>query len=218
MKAIELKMFFNSIANVAISQNVNETGITNDPATGLVIPRLGDDFNQREGRVIILKKLTIKGVVAFLGAEDVDDTPCGQIVYLAVVLDKQPNGATITSSDVITNPSASIYLNTRPFKNPNGLMRFKILAEKLIVKPYVVMAQTATNEYSWPSHSVPFEFVIDFKAGLEIRFNNVDGGSIADVVTNAFHFLAVTGGDTIGAVTSRMDASLSYNSMAEFYG
>jgi hypothetical protein len=218
LSSIELKYKFNSVSNVAISQDTAMTGILNNPTGGIGIPVPGDDISNREGRVITIKSIKLKGIVSFLGAEAVIDTPCGQAVFLALVMDKQPNGAVPTTSDIFTNTAGTIYTNTTPFRNPNGLMRFEPLAEKRIVKPYVPLSQLLVNDYSWPSHSEAFEFDVRFKKGKLVRFNQVGGGTIADVVTNAFHMLAVTGGDTIGALTSRMDCTLSYNVEVAFYG
>jgi len=166
----------------------------------------------------MVDQIEINGSVTFLGAEAVIDTPCGQSVFIALVNDHQANGAVTASQNVYTNTTGSIYGNITPTRNPNGTNRYTVLRTVTIEKPYVPLTQQAANDYSWPSKNIPFHFFVKLPKPIKVKFGAGTAGTIADVIDNSWSILAVTGGDTIGPLTSRMDAVISYNSRIRFYG
>lgn len=227
LQSIEHKFFTSSIINVAISQNVTMTGIFNDPATGgIFTPTTGDDNNSRDGRRAVVDEFTIRGSVLFPSVEAINDVELNQVVKLALIQDTSPEGNLATTSDIFTNATGSIYGNISALRNPNNVLRFKVLKTKTIVKPVggmVVMpkalpAAATDREFSWPSKVVPFEFNVKLKKPVTVQFNATNNNTIASIEKNSFHFAAWTGGDdnTLG-ITTRMDCNLTYNARTRFY-
>jgi len=217
--SIEHKFMTNSVNEQTISQSVTCTGISLDPTNGIIIPIQGVESNQREGRTIMVDQIFIQGQVRFPAVEDIADTPLGELVRISLVQDTQTNAALLTTSDVYTNSTGTIFGNVHASRNPNGTKRFKVWKEKMIVKPQVSTSQNGTDKFSSQSAIVPFNFYVKFKNPIRIQFNATNGGTIADVVDNSFHILAIAGGESVGAgVSTRLDCTLTYNARSRFYG
>lgn len=218
--SIERKFFNSSVNNITISQDPTMTGSLIDPTTSLFAPQLGTDNESREGRSVMVDEIHIKGVVVFSGAEDVINTPCGQQVFISLIQDKQTNAVVpaATGSGVYTNTTGTLLGLTSPHRNPNNILKYKTLRTVLLNKPVITMTQTGANVISWPSTSMPFEFYHKFKTPVKVQFNAANGGTIADIIDNSWHIIAVTGGDTLGTLTSRMDCQMTYNARCRFFG
>ena len=50
--------------------------------------------------------------------------------------------------------------------------------------------------------SKPFKFNITFKKPINVRFNNTNGGTIADIVDNSLHLIALTDNDNLAPAIS----------------
>jgi len=218
--AIEHKFYNSSVTGIAISQDPTFTGSLIDPTTSMFAPVTGDDFENREGRQCMVDEIHVKGIVVFAGAEDVINTPCGQQVFISLIQDNQTNAVVpaATGSGVYTNTTGSLLGLTSPHRNPNNIKKYTTIRTTLLNKPMPPITQTGANLYSWPSYSMPFEFYHKFKKPVQVRFNANNAGVIADIIDNSWHIIAVTGGDTLGTLTSRMDCNMTYNCRVRFYG
>jgi len=171
----------------------------------LCSPPVGSHVDQRIGRAIRIRKVTVRGSVVL--QEDVDATGLeAQIVRVVLVLDKQTNGAAMDPSLCLQNGGAAVFA----FPEPGGRGRFEILREKFIAISPATFA-FSTNErvlgvakyfklkYKWPN-------------GLTVLFNSTTGGTVTSVITNSLHILC-------GKSATSGDASylLAYNSSVEYY-
>lgn len=165
------------------------------PATGqLCFVQVGDTLNNRDGAVILVKSLQIRGTLLFAPAAA---AAAATIAYIYVVLDRQANGAAAAITDVLTSNVISTALGNVP-----NQYRFKIL--KRIVVP---MAPQAGATTAYNNVSLPVDEYIKFKVPLQIRYT-ASAGAITDIASNNLFLLAGTdtqSDDTITFVgTSRL--------------
>jgi len=102
-------------------------------------------------------------------------------------MDKQTNGATMNSEDLIT--SASGVPGTFQFQNTSNFGRFQILKDKIITFPPFPIAANGGNLFQ-SGNSRYFKIKYTFKTPLKVNFNSTNGGTVADIVDNSFHLLA----------------------------
>lgn len=165
------------------------------PATGqLSLVQTGDTLNNRDGAVIQVKSLQIRGYANFTPGAT---ATAASTAYLYVVLDRQANGAAAAVTDVLTSTDMSTALGNVP-----NQYRFKIL--KRIVIPMVATAGVTT---AYNPVVVPVEEYIKFLKPIEMRFK-ASAGAITDLSSNNIFLLAGTEGtsdDLIGfAGTARL--------------
>lgn len=218
--AIENKYKDNSQSNAAISQAVGGSYLETNTG-GLCCPTQGDDVVEREGRSIQVTSFEIKGQILFPSAEAIGDIALfGQQVQLSLVQDTQSNGTAATTTNVYSNTTGTIYGQGCHLRNPVFANRFKILKTETFERPVSVVTQNANNDFSYSSAGIPFHWYVKLKKPVRVKFNSGAGsGVIADIIDNSFHVWAATGGDNNAVgVTTRMDATLTYNSRARFFG
>lgn len=87
----------------------------------------GDGVNERDGNRIILESVEITGNVTCAAQADQTALDAPTKVYIAVVWDKQTNGAYLNSEDVFANPSSSATLAGNPLRNGLYTKRFQVL-------------------------------------------------------------------------------------------
>lgn len=157
---------------------VNTTG----SFTLLANPTLGSDFNNRIGRKVILKSVYIRGRVltetASAGVEAVVSAQQGRMI---IFIDMQPNGAAPAVTDLLVEatPSSQLNLNNRD--------RFRIVSDsQYVFDPYYFNSSTATQTYSSTANQI--KNVKKYKKlNLEMIFNGVNGGTIADITSGALY-------------------------------
>jgi len=139
----------------------------------MFVPLEGSDFNQRVGRKVSVTSVHIKGFIAYLAASLSGSTGLNtagsDCVHLAVVYDKQTNGAAVQYTDIYTNSGAN---GPFEFRNVNNLDRF------IVLKEWLLKFDTAADL------SQTFEAFIKIKH--DVRFNGVNGGTVADITTGGF--------------------------------
>lgn len=152
------------------------------PATGqLVLIPQGDTESTRDGRLATIKSIQIRGVVTFApGALGT----AASVAYMALVLDKQANGAAAAITDVYTG--ADMSLN---FRNLNNADRFEILKKWTFTTISEAGVTTAYNNVVIPVDyytrcNIPIDWSSTAGAITEIRSNNlflVAGSTVDDV-------------------------------------
>ncbi len=206
---LEKKFADTSIVSTAMSVSTDLTGGELDPATllGLNSVAIGDTESTRDGRVMHMTNLVVKGQ---LRVAPKINTTAGQTqnrAFLALVLDTQTNGAQLNSEDVYVNPSGDALLNTRPVRNLQYIKRFRVLWSKELVLPIVSETYDGTNiETGGVSRS--FQFFINWKKKIKTIFTGTTAvvGSIGD---NSLHM--------IGFANST-DVLCDYNARLRFVG
>lgn len=192
-----------------ISANANLTGGEIDPSTVNCIsaPAQGDGESDRDGRQICITSINVKGVVkvaAQAGQTSADD---GTIVFVALVLDKQSNGAQLSSEQVFSNPSNSANLAGQPMLNLQYQQRFKVIASKTFSPQDINMAYNGTS-VAQAGLLLPFTFYKKVKTVT--NFTGTTAG-VSNVADHSYHIVAFTNSSTLGP-------QLLYNSRIRFMG
>lgn len=216
--AVEHKYFESSVTNSSVVIDANMTGLMKDPTTlnTLFAPQTGDDAISRDGRSVMVDEIHIKGEINFQGAESAVYPSTGGAVFLALVQDTQSNGAQCTSQSVYFNQTASVMGSHLPLRNPNGWTRFNTLKTLTITKRNDAITQSGADNFSWNEQIYPFEWYVKFPKPVMVRFNAVNGGTIADIEDNSFHMIASLRGATGAGPTP--SAAITYNCRTRFYG
>jgi len=161
---------------------VNTTTSIQDMTTTPVITLLngcapGSDATNRIGRRVLVKSVQLSGYAAASTATVI--APC----RWAIVIDRQPNGATFSFTDCWDTALADT------LRNPNNLQRFQIIHDTGVVavigstQPSPAIAATSTS-------MVPFHLYK--KLNVPVQYNSGTAGTIADIQTNAI-FLVTWG-------------------------
>jgi hypothetical protein len=112
----------------AIPAPTDSTGGEADPATALALNSIaqGDGPSDRDGRKVNVKSVYVTGNVVFSGNADETDTPSAPVIYIALVMDRQTNGAQLNSEDVFTNPAANALTAANPVRDLAFSKRFQV--------------------------------------------------------------------------------------------
>ena len=100
----------------------------------------------------------------------------------------QTNG-TQADGKLVMSPTANAETAPYTFQNIDNFGRFKVLKDKLCVLQNPNMAGTDTqHDSNGLVHN--FKFTLKFRQPIKVRFNQVNGGSVADIIDNSLHFFA----------------------------
>lgn len=172
-------------------------------------PTQGAALNQRIGRKALVKKIKIRGHVFCPEITNATNLTLQPIkVRIVLLQDKQTNAAQYASTSVFT-PATSADATINSFQNPDSFGRYRILKDKIITldNPNFVSGPDTSGQIR------PFKFTIKFRKGVLVNFNNVNGGTVADIVDNSFHILA---GSTNGSGAGERNLQLAYYSRVSF--
>lgn len=206
---VERKFYDTSLSATLIVAPTDAAGAELDPSSTSMIstPAQGDGEQNRDGKRILIDQVQIKGTVAFTALADQTAGPTDKIVFIALVLDTQSNGAQMNSEDCFKNTNAAALTATAPMRNLLFGNRFRVLKTWILQSDYKP-AYDGTNIEVGGNH-VPFEGLVPFPAGLPVNFNAGTTASIANVIDNSIHVIAYGTGSA---------ATLSYNARIRFRG
>jgi len=186
----EMKIFDSALASAALPASNDWTGTEFDPTTlnTLFVPTVGAGLNQRIGKEVKVLKIKIRGQIvcpAQLNQTGADN-PC--LVRIALVQDDQTNASQMQGEQVFTTQADdALAINT--FQNVDNFGRFKVLKDMLVTLQNPNMSYDGTNiEQTGLIKS--FKITKTFKKPVVMRFNNTNGGSVADIVNHSFHIIA----------------------------
>lgn len=210
--SIERKFYDTALASTAITAPSDASGGEMDPSATSMIstPAVGDSEQNRDGKQIVCLYLEIVGKIGTIGLEATTGVWPNQSVYLAIVLDKQTNGAQLNSEDVFKNLANTSLMATCPLRNLLFGKRFRILKEQVFNMNNNSLAQLAANDFSTNGLERSFKWFIPLR-NLKINFNSGTTSSIANVIDNSIHVIAYTN-STTGA------PFLTYNARLRFMG
>jgi len=217
----ERKYFDTSASN----RNVQDTSATFasaivDPITvdTLFAPIQGNDISNREGRNCHVYSITVRGTIEIPAqvAQQTSDLP--PVMRIILVMDKQTNGSVMQSDQLISStanpPGTFMYQNTANFG------RFQILKEKFILFQNYSLAyhpnSGGATQITQGSSVKFFKLKYTFKNPIKINFNSTNGGTIADIVDNSFHF--IIGTDTGVLSGGSPQPVVSYQARTSFIG
>lgn len=176
----------------AIVASASWTGTMIDPATfnTLCVPQVGAGVNQRIGKQIMITKLKLRGHIQCPAQSNQTVADAPTKVRIILVLDKQTNSAQMTGTQLmqtVTNTENCV----NSFQNIDNFGRFIVLKDKVITMESPTISYDGTNvEQSGLIRN--FKIDINFKKPVKVRFNATNGGTIADIVDNSLHMVAVS--------------------------
>jgi len=212
----ELKFIDYEVSSQAIVATV--AGSEVDPGSSvncLNATAQGDGQTNRDGRRQFTHSIMIKGFISFTHAYDTGSTadffPDG-FVKLALVLDKQTNGAQLNAEDVFVDPTATT-LDAVLVRNLQYTSRFSVLKIITVRVPQfgggAAGNGTTTNSQS-EKISVPFSCYYNFKTPLVTTYTNTTA-VVANIADHSLHLLAIR--SSIGSDAGR---DLFYYSRCRF--
>lgn len=150
---------------------------------------VGSEIYQRNGRKVYMKSVHIRGVVTNAVTSQQD------VARIMVVYDSQPSGATPTLAQLLSDSTAAQATSGLSHINLANRERFKILRDHQIMLPSVT--NTAGVLTNGPVVLDPIRNTLNYETfiplkGLETVYNNVNGGTIADIASGALFVLLVS--------------------------
>lgn len=179
-----------SLKDPATTVNLGAAAVANPLC--LFAPTVGSGLNQRVGRKVRVYKIKIRGYVQCTpqSAQTVGDGNA-QIRY-GLVLDKQTNAAQMTTAALFNGASAAQSCISS-FQNPNSFGRFAVLKDKVFaIQNLNITGSPTTGDLVQQGFMRPFKITHVFKKPLTVNFNATNGGTVADIVDNSFHFFIGT--------------------------
>lgn len=159
---------------------------TANPNT-MFAPIVGSAINQRVGRSVKVLKWKIRGRIQWQTQTTQTILDNVGITRLVFGVDTQTNGVQADGTAVF-NASSGGNTTVHSMQTPNNFGRFKIYHDKT----YKLENGTAVNNASASTISngggvVPFKFTKKWSKPLIVHFNEVNGGTVADVINYSFH-------------------------------
>lgn len=194
----EMKYFDSVREVVAIAASATWAGTVLDPNVSpvanmncLFCPTQGAGVNQRIGKACKLYKIKLNGLIVSPAQlnQAASDSPC--YIRVMLVMDRQTNATQMTGTQLMTSPGvASAALAPLTHQNIDNFGRFRVLKDKTIILQNPTISYDGTNiEQSGLMRK--FKMNVKFRFPVEVRFNATNGGTVADIVDNSFHFLAI---------------------------
>ena len=186
----EMKYFDTAVSNKSLASNQTWVSTVHNPPTinTLCAPTVGAAFNQRIGKEINILKLKIRGWFIMKSTDGYNTGVSPAVVRYGVFQDMQTNG-TQADGNLVMTPTSSATQAPFTFQNVDNFGRFKVLKDKtaLLQDPNIV-GDAAAHDVN--GKAAPFKISLKFRQPIKMRFNNVNGGTIADIIDNSLHFFA----------------------------
>ncbi len=193
---IELKFLDCAWNSVTVASSVAGADGEMQPSSGctdcISAPVQGDGEQQRDGRRYNLKSCHISGILQTTAEANQPDANEVFGHYVALVLDKQANAATITSENVFINPSTlAAAMLPYPLRNLQNTRRFRILDSKYIHPGGAYSVPDGTNTGSISNQNAQ-KFSLSWSGNLPVDAVGTTA-DVASVSNNALHLVAYTG-------------------------
>lgn len=193
----ERKYYTSSRVDSAIAASTDWTGTEMDPPSinTLFIPGQDAGDTGRIGRKVDVLAIKIRGHISCAAQLNQTAADAQGKVRLILFQDMQTNAAQaqgeqlMDGSAAITGSTAAGCINT--FQNLANFGRFRVLKDKTFSLSQPNMVWDGTN-IEQGGITKPFKMNVKFKKPVRVSFNSTGGGTIADIVDNSFHMLAIT--------------------------
>lgn len=159
----------------------------------LFAPVVGAGINQRIGKAAWVHSIKIWGDVLAPAVATVTALANPSDVRILLVKDCQTNSAQAAGSAVMQTPVSNnnIVAINAPL-NIDNFGRFKILKEKRIQLSEICTGNVSATNFAIAGVQRKFKLKHIFAKPVLVRFNNTNGGTVADIVDNSFHIYALT--------------------------
>ncbi len=210
---IELKFYDQKLLGAALTAPTDATGGEHDPSATVMMNTVvqGDGESNRDGRKITMKSIYVEGLVKTAKQATQSATDNQTLIFIALVLDTQCNGATINSEDVYVNPGASQVTAAGPLRNLKFTQRFKVLA----TRRFVIQNPAITNDTGATGGVIQNGLTKRFK--IFKNLNNTETTysasteTVANITDNCLHMVA-------WCSDTEMAPQMSYVSRLRFVG
>lgn len=155
----------------------------------LNVPVSGSDVFNRVGRKIYMKSLQIKGLI-FNNNTSIQDS--GRML---LIFDSQPNAAAPTVQNLLSNFDGVGATNGNSMINLNNRQRFLVLRDHQIIFPGVNNAAGVLTNVGPVLDTGKYQYEINWFVklkGLETIFNQINGGTIADIASGSLYLIFVS--------------------------
>lgn len=207
---LELKFYDQYLVDHTIAASTDASGGEANPSATVALSTIaqGDGESNRDGRNCVLKSVFVEGTISVDPQVDQTVQHTAPVVFLALVWDKQTNGALLNSEDVFTNPSGSAKTMSKPLRNLKYTKRFQVLKTKTITLRQNISTYDGTNLETGGFHT-PFKLAASLP---DIKCNySSTSADIANSVDNSLHIIAFT-------TENSMVPKLNYVSRVRFVG
>jgi len=151
----------------------------------------GSQQTQRDGRRCTYNSISVKGTLKLSGAEGTAVTEPA-IVTVALVLDKQSNGAQLNAEDVFeVGGRAGVAGEENAFRDMENTHRFQVLRMQRHVLQPTGATSDGADAFRTGTVIRPFEMHYTWKQGLVVSYSGT-GGQMADHVDYSLHLIAFT--------------------------
>jgi hypothetical protein len=188
---IEKKFYDTSLSAAVLTAPIDASGGEHNPSATVTLNTVaqGDGESNRDGRQISMDSIYVKGNVFIdLTANQSVSVQAG-IVFIALVLDTQTNGAALNSEDVFKNQAGSSRLAASPLRNLQFTSRFKVLEQVQAVLKDPQSVYDGTN-IERDGFDVPFTFYKKL-GGLKVTYSGTTA-AISNIIDNSLHIIAYT--------------------------
>lgn len=187
---------------VQLVTTVWPNGTLTNPVTPncLFAPTVGNDISNRTGRKVAVLGIRIQGFVFKAASLSGASTPAG--FRMMVVQDNQTNGVAMTPSNLLSSGAAQNM--TECFQSTSSFGRYRILATR-----HCMMQDANFTTSGSSKQQCPFRINIKFRKPVVVHFNSTNGGTIADIIDNSFHFI-------IGCDNATDTSAIYYKSRVTF--
>lgn len=189
---MERKFYDTTKIGSALTTSVDGSGGEHDPATVNCIsaPAQGDGEQNRDGNRIVIYSADVTGVIQIDKQANQTATDNAPMVTVALVLDKQTNGAQLNSEDVYTNPANDAIVSATLLRNLQYSSRFQVLKMTEVDFATPSMTFDGSNIEQCGQHR---RFRLHWKGMLPVQFKGgATGAGISGVNDNSLHVIAYT--------------------------
>lgn len=196
----ELKFYDQKLIDATLTAATDATGGEHNPSATLLLNTVdqGDGQSDRDGRQMCMDSIHLFGHVTIPIALNQTVPHHAASVFIALILDKQTNGAVLDSEKVFVNAGGDVDTMIQPFRNLQFIKRFEVLDTVVINCPQQEMSYDGTN-MEFGGYSIPFSM---FKR-LDHIVNFISATpSVVDIVDNSLQVIAWTNRTEGGALLS----------------
>ncbi len=210
---IEVKFYDQKLVNGALVAPTDAAGGEVDPSATVLMNTVvqGDGESQRDGRKITMKSIYVEGVVSIATQTGQSGADSAVTIFIALVMDQQTNGATITSENVYTNPGANAKLAAGPFRNLQFTKRFKVLGTRKFTMQQVSMTNDTGSTGGVIVSGITKRFKFFKHLGNSTVTYTASTETVANIVDNSLHLIAYCS-------STSMAPLISYSSRLRFVG
>lgn len=209
---LEMKHFDSGVSSTSLVAGVTSGEMDPTSLDCLNCPAQGDNNSERIGNKITIKKITVRGFLTRGGSTVAVGNPMPLSIkcVVALVLDKQTNGAQLNAENVYLPTGSLTGSTTNMLRDPEFLERFQVLRQFVYVLPAGSAAQdTAGGNIQSGGTGTHFDFFVD-KLNIPVRFNGTTS-VVGSIVNNSLHIIAFADkGSGINVATIDYNARITY--------